>query len=348
MIGKVLKIFAIATVILLVSGIIYMKISLPQLPANADRVIAEVIKTGPPPLKGQEGYAYNGNVKIWYESRMPDDSLRGTILLIMGMSNDALSWPEYFIDPLVESGYQVVRMDNRGTGLSDWEGDWSLFDSYTLEDMALDAIAVLDLLKIETSHVIGISLGGMITQTLAIHHPKRVSTLTSIMSSGYMMDDELPATKPILVTDLFMANLRYGLVKSESNTIKLHLLGRALLKGDNKYDINVEETAKSVLYNYRNRKGDNPLSFQQQTQAILKSGSRYEGLQQLNIPTLIIHGVNDPMVPFEHGKKCYEMIPNARKLWIDGLGHDIPELYAETISKEILKLIKDHPKDEVR
>jgi len=341
--GKILKTSVIVIIILIISGIIYMKISLPDLPDDADRIITEVIKSGPPPLKGKEGYAYNGNVKIWYESRMPSDSLRGTILLIMGMSNDALSWPEYFIDPLVESGYQVVRMDNRGTGLSDWDGDWSLFDSYTLEDMALDAIAVLDALKIETSHVIGISLGGMIAQALAIHHPERVSTLTSIMSSGYMMDDELPATKPILVTDLFMANLRYGLIKSETNIIKLHLLGRELLKGDNEYDINVEETAQSALYNIRNRKGDNPLSFQQQTQAILKSGSRYEDLRQLKIPTLIIHGIHDPMVPFEHGEKCYELIPNARKLWIDGLGHDIPELYTDTISSEILRLIQDHP-----
>lgn len=340
--GKILKKSAFAILILFVSGMIYLNISLPDLPENTDKIIAEVIEAGPPPLKGQEAYAYNGNVKIWYESRMPLDTLRGSILLIMGMSNDALSWPEYFIDPLVESGYQVVRMDNRGTGLSDWEGDWSLFHSYSLEDMALDAIAVLDSLNIQTVHVIGISLGGMIAQTLAIHHPNRVSTLTSMMSSGYLMDDELPVTKPILVTDLFMANLRYGLIKSETNTIKLHLLGRELLKGENKYDINVEETAKSVLYNCRFRKGDNPLSFKQQTQAIIKSGSRYEGLRQLRIPTLIIHGVHDPMVPFEHGKKCYEIIPNARKLWIDGIGHDIPELYADTITTEILRLINDH------
>ena len=338
---KFLKISALVTLILLVSGIVYINISLPDLPRNADKIIAEVIKTGPPTLKGIEGFAYNDNVKIWYESRIPEDTLRGTILLIMGMSNDALYWPEYFISPLLEEGYQVVRMDNRGTGLTDWKGDWSLFDSYSLEDMALDAIAVLDALNIQSSHVIGISLGGMIAQTLAINHPDRILTLTSMMSTGYYMDDELPATKPIVLTDMFMAKLKYGLFKSETNLIKLHLVWRELLKGNNEYDLNVEDVAKSVLYNHRYRKGDNPLSFRQQTQAILKSGSRYEELKRLNVPTLIIHGLRDPMVPFEHGEKCYQTIPNARKLWIDGLGHDIPELYSNTMVSEIMRLIKD-------
>ena len=339
---KILKILAIVFFLVLAIGIIYMELSLPDLPEGADKIINDVVNSDLPSLKGEEGYAYNDKVKIWYESRMPKDSLKGTIMLIMGMSNDALSWPEYFIDPLVEAGFHVIRIDNRGTGLSDWEGDWSLLNSYTLDDMAKDAIAVLDTLNVEKIHVIGISLGGMIAQTIAINHPERVTTLTSIMSTGYYMDSELPATKPILVTDLFMANLRYGLIKTEANMIKLHLVGRELLKGDNEYDINVEEVAKAVLDNYRNRRGDNPLSFRQQSQAIIKSGSRYKGLSNLNIPTLIIHGIRDPMVPFEHGEKCYEVIPNARKLWIDGLGHDIPELYSEKIIVEILKLINEN------
>ena len=339
---KILKITGVFTILVLIAGYVYMNVSLPQLQQGAEKIIEEAINAELPPLEGEEGYAYNGKVKIWFESRIPNDSIKGAILLIMGMSNDALSWPEYFLDPLVESGFQVIRIDNRGTGMSDWEGDWNLIDSYTLEDMAYDALAVLDTLGIEKAHVIGISLGGMIAQTLAIKHPERAITLTSMMSTGYYMDDDLPALKPILVTDLFMANLKYGIFKTEANIIKLHLVGRELLKGDNEYELNVEEVAKSVLYNYRHRRGDNPLSFQQQTQAILKSGSRYEQLKKLKTPSLVIHGVRDPMVPFEHGKKCYEMIPNAQKLWIDGMGHDIPEVFVEILVSSILQHINEN------
>lgn len=339
---KILKIGVIVMLVFLLIGFIYMHVSLPNLQEGATEIIEQVINEELPALKGTEGYAYNGDVKIWYESRMPVDSLKGSILLIMGMSNDAFSWPEFFIDPLVESGYQVIRMDNRGTGMSDWMDNWNLLETYTLEEMALDCIAVLDTLKIKKVHLVGISLGGMIAQTLAIHHPERSASLTSMMSTGYYMDSELPATNPILVTDLFMANVRYGIFKTESNIIKLHLIGRELLKGDNQYEIDVDDVARSVLYNYRYRRGDNPLSFRQQSQAILKSGSRYEELNKLKIPSLIIHGIRDPMVPFEHGVKCYELIPNARKLWIDGMGHDIPEVFVDKVISSILQLINEN------
>ena len=96
--------------------------------------------------------------------------MAGAVLLVMGISNDALGWPQPFIDGLVDAGFQVIRYDHRDTGLSDWDVD----GGYSLADMAADAVAVLDALGVEQAHVVGVSMGGMIVQTMAIEHPDRI------------------------------------------------------------------------------------------------------------------------------------------------------------------------------
>jgi pimeloyl-ACP methyl ester carboxylesterase len=119
----------------------------------------------------------------------------------MGIANDALAWPEHFIQPLVDSGFQVIRYDHRGTGLSDWIDRWDRDNPYSLGDMANDAIAVLNKLKINKAHVIGVSMGGMIAQTMAINHPERIMSLASLMSSGYIEDPNLEGISTDLVWD---------------------------------------------------------------------------------------------------------------------------------------------------
>lgn len=340
MLKKILKIAIISLLILLVIGGLYIHFTLPSLPPNTDKVIQKALQSELLPLKGQTAYAQNGDVKIWYESILPKDSIKGHILLIMGISNDALAWPNYFIDPLVENGYQVIRFDNRGTGMTDWIEDWTQENAYSLEDIAADAMAVLDELQIEKAHILGVSLGGMIAQTIAIQHPNRTNTLISMMSSGDIMDKDLPSINTSLIKDLILGQIRYGLINTESNQIKQHVLARQLLQGSKEYQLHLEEIATSVLYNLRKRRGFNSNASQQQIAATMKTGSRYEALKKLQTPTLIIHGTKDPLINFEHGKKCYEMIPNAEKYWVEAMGHDIPEQVVEEVLAQIFQFIE--------
>ncbi len=337
---KILKITGIVLLLVIVAGSLFVYFSGPSLPPGNKEKIKLALQSEVPELKGEQGFAKNGETQIWYEVLSPKDSVKGNILLIMGIANDALAWPDYFIDPLVEKGYKVIRFDNRGTGLTDWGEDWDKENPYSFEDMADDGIAVLDTLGIKKAHVVGISLGGMIGQTMTIQHPERVQTLTSIMSSGYIMDKELPGINTSLVKDMVLAGLKFGLVRSEKNQLKLQLVARQLLQGSTKYDLAVEDVAQTVLYNLRKRKGYNSKASEQQIAATIKSGSRYEALAKLTTPTLVIHGKTDPLIPFEHGLKCAEIIPNADSLWLEGMGHDIPKMFVEEIIEKITGHIK--------
>lgn len=128
-------------------------------------------------IKGKTGYALSGNVKIWYECISPDGVPKGTILLNIGMGANCMFWPPAFIQSFIDEGYQVIRYDSRGTGLSDWMENWDRKNPYLLTDMAHDAVAVLDELQIEKVHILGLSLGGMIAQEVAIAYPERSLSL---------------------------------------------------------------------------------------------------------------------------------------------------------------------------
>lgn len=344
LIKKILKITGIILLIVLSGCIIYIYSSGPIFPKEANQVIADVLKNPlPEQIKGKTGFAKSQGLEIWYESISPNDSLKGAVLLIMGISNDAIGWPHKFINELVDSGYQVIRCDHRGTGMSDWVKNWDKNNPYSLSDMADDAIAVLNSLGIQKAHIIGISMGGMIAQELAIKQPERVLTLTSIMSSGYIEDPELPKISSEIAWELIKTALKYGIVGGEKNMIKLNIASRIILRGNANYDLNMKEIAEQVLYTIRKRKGYNPDVSKQHQAAVSKSGSRYAELKQLNITTLIIHGKSDPFIPIEHGKKCAELIPNADSLWLDNMGHDIPENLTDTIVRKMITNFKRRP-----
>jgi pimeloyl-ACP methyl ester carboxylesterase len=319
-------------VALLACAAIYISTWGPALPPGADETIDRVLQAGPGDvILGQTGYADSGGVEIWYESIEPEGTPKGTVLLIMGIGNDALAWPGYFIQPMVDAGYRVVRHDHRGTGLSDWMEDWDPEHPYTLDDMAGDGIAVLDDLGVEKAHVVGVSLGGMIAQQIAISYPERVASLTSIMSSGYVQDPELPGLSIGTATELAKLGIKYGLFRSEKSTIKMVLASQLLLMGDPPYDLDVQTISEQVLYNLRVRPGYNPRASEQHQAATTASGSRYEDLARLEVPALIIHGTSDPFIPIAHGQKCAQSIPGAQTLWVEGMGHDMPRIFADTI-----------------
>ncbi len=312
------------------------------MPANTDTIIDNAINSKLPEfVKGKSGYVVSDNHKIWYELITPKDTSKGTILLFSGLGTDAFMWPQTFIDKLVDSGYQVIRFDYRGTGMSDWVENWEQ-KPYSLADLAKDAETILDTLKIQKAHLVGLSMGGMVAQEFAIKNPDRTLTLASIMSSGDINDKELPKVSKRMAFDALKVGIKYGIFKSEKNTIKLVLSLKAIVRGDAQYDLDVKGTAEQVLYNLRKRKGYNPNASSQHDAVANRSASRYDKLKNLKVPVLIIHGVNDPLVPIEHSKKLASVIPNSKTKWFNNMGHDLPPNLIDSISKEIIKHINEN------
>ncbi len=342
MIKKILLAFGLILIVSVAGIAVYIFSSGPSLPANTDRIITQVLASELPDLvEGKTGYAKSGDVKIWYELIEPEENPKGTILLMTGIATDALSWPPKLLNEFTSAGYQVIRYDHRDTGMSDWLINWDSENPYSLGDMANDGIAVLDALAIEKAHVVGVSMGGMVAQQMNIHYPERVASLTSIMSSCDIIDPNLPPMSLDTVAEFAKVSARYGLLANERNAIRLQVASRIILRGNASYDIDVQAIAEQVLYDLRERRGYNPQAAIQQNTAVLVSGSRYEGLRALDNPTLVIHGKNDPLIPIEHGFKCADLIPNVETLWVEQMGHDIPDSIVDEIVAKTIARIED-------
>lgn len=298
----------------------------PKLPPETDEIINDVLNSKiPEKIVGKTGIAKSEGLDIWYECISPEGPSRGTVLLIIGAGGSAMDWPQMFINTLVDSGYKVIRYDQRGTGMSDWVEEWDKKNPYSVSDMAGDAVAILNMLNVQETHIIGLSMGGMIAQEIAINHPDRVKSLTLMMTSGYAVDPDLPTmTSSYFISSLLkgIPLLKYRIAGGEGNLIKERIAKTMSSPGYEHLDI--KEIAELVLYDLRERRGFNlKVIFQHQT-AVSVSGSRYEKLRTLDIPTLVIHGKDDQFIPIEHGKKLVEGIPNAKGIWIDGAGHVFP------------------------
>lgn len=251
-----------------------------------------------------------------------------TVLLVMGLGSSMLGWEDDFCLALVDRGFHVVRFDNRDVGASTWidtpgfdattavlaafGGDFS-HAAYSLSDMAADAVGLLDHLGLDAVDVVGASMGGMIAQTLAIEHPDRVRSLTSIMSTTG--DPEVGAPAPDLLGVLAAprptereASIDYGV-----ETIK------AISSPDH-----YEEPRARARATREVDRGINPLGVPRQLLAIISSGSRAEGLAALDVPALVVHGRQDRLVDFSGGERTAALIPDATFLAIDDMAHDLP------------------------
>jgi pimeloyl-ACP methyl ester carboxylesterase len=268
-----------------------------HLPPDADAIIDDVLRSElPRVISGDIGTVSSNGAPIWYEDMAPVDSPRGTVLLNMSMAADALIWPPSFVRALTDAEYRVIRYDYRGTGMSDWMKDWDSKHPYTLADMADDAIAVLNERSVERAHLIGLSLGGMVAQEIAIRNPERVSSLTLMSTSGYAGDPNLPNLSMSYFLGSFVQGiplLKYRLMGGEKNIIK-ERIGRVIDAG---IEVDIQETAELVLYDLRKRKGINLRALLQHRAATDAGGSRYDKLKVLYVPTLVIHGENDDTVP---------------------------------------------------
>ncbi|MEZ5042151.1 MAG: alpha/beta hydrolase [Saprospiraceae bacterium] len=324
--------------LLLIAGILVFVYASPTLSKEALAAIKNIREKPLPELvKGKTGYAQSGDIKIWYEVINPIAQPRGTILLVMGHGTSAVRWPPYFYQPMIDAGYQIIRYDNRGLGKSDWIAHWTKKNAYTLVDMAADGLAVLDTLGIQQVHLLGVSMGGMIAQQMAIDYASRIISLTSIMSSGHMYDPELPFVPRKTFLAAAKLDIRYRLQPNEESFLKYAVNATHVLKGKDPAPVNLSFSIISNLYLWRKHGGYNAKVGQQHTHAIKAGGSRYAGLKKLQIPTLVIHGTADPLVPVAHSKKYGPMIPNAQVEIIDKMGHRLSEYYMPQILSFILQ-----------
>jgi pimeloyl-ACP methyl ester carboxylesterase len=327
--------------VLLVFVLLFIVYNRVRLPVNVNSLINEIKKEELPEfVTGKTGFANNNDIKIAYEildSKKPNGE---TIVLINGHGQSRLVWPTYFYQPFLDQGYSVIKYDNRGLGESDWIIDWSKESPYTLEDMATDAIAILDSLNIEKAHFIGMSMGAMISQRIAISYPTRISTLTSVMSTGFYDDPALVSVSKRFYSNIIAITLLYGRkLKTNSQKMKFFLSTQRLMQGKGDNTINDKEILQKAYFELKVRKGFNSKVSDQHSLAIKISGSRYEELKNIKTPSMVIHGINDPLIKIEHAKKYATLIPNAKTLFIKGMGHDLPEKYIPDIFKSILKII---------
>ena len=272
-----------------------------------------------------EGKVNANNIEIWYEDF--GEPTNPTVLLIMGAGCQGIMWNMELINEIVNAGYHVIRFDNRDTGLSTWIDDFNA-TPYSYEDMSADTIGLMDALNIEKAHIIGWSMGGMIAQLVAIHSPNRVLSLTSWMSSYWNFDPDVPAMSDEL-SSFFAEIMGAGPPETKEAFIEGNIKIFRLMSGSRfPFD---EQWARSITEKSYIR-GWNPNTAQNQGAAGMASPSRLEELRNLNIPTLVIHGTEDPVIHYAHGVVCAKVIPGAKLLTLKGVGHEIPvEIIPETV-----------------
>ena len=248
------------------------------------------------------------------------------LLLIGGLGTQLTGWDEAFCRLLVDRGFYVIRFDNRDAGLSTRPEN-----PYTLDDMATDAAGLLDALGIPAAHIVGASMGGFIAQLMALDHPDHVLTLTSLIS-GPNGDD---AVAP---TDEGRAVLLAADPGTRDGRIELGLRGKRELLGPGDPFDEEYERARVVAAVDR---AFNPAGFVRQLQAIMAAPGRLERLRSVNVPTLVVHGDADILVPVENGRRVAAAVPGARLVEIPGMGHDVPKRVWTRVADEIAALAKD-------
>lgn len=265
------------------------------------------------------------------------------ILLIQGVGVQLVGWPDGFCNALEERGMQVIRFDNRDVGLSTHlskapapdlpaalRGDLSSA-SYTLSDMAADAVGLLDSLGIDGAHVVGVSMGGAIGQTMAIEHPDRVKSLTSMMSTTGDMKVGQPSPEALK-----------ALLSGPRPTTRQEVIDQqvkaASIIGSPGFPIDPKAVAERAARAY-DRSYD-PVGVARQAVASVASGDRTERLCHVDLPALVIHGLGDAMCNVSGGRATAATIPGSKLVLIEGLGHSLPPGVWAEISDHIAEIVR--------
>jgi pimeloyl-ACP methyl ester carboxylesterase len=269
-----------------------------------------------------DGYVDTNGVRLWYEEL--GRSAGPPVVLVQGVAASALWWPPDLVDALIDAGFRVVCFDNRDIGRSshvDYERA-----PYGVDDMATDTLGLLDALGIERAHLVGVSLGGMISQVLALRQPGRVRSLT-LISSTPGPDDRLSPP-----TDAFMEFVIRAAEQDQDPVDATVAFSRVLTGSRFPFDEHYyRQLASADLArgtNANSNQGSVPIS----------ASSRVDDLQRVAAPTLVVHGTEDPVFPIDHAVALADAIPGARLVRWEGVGHDLPI----PLMPELSRLLTDH------
>lgn len=274
------------------------------------------------------------------------------ILLIAGLGVQMIRWAVPFCEELAARGYRVIRFDNRDAGCSTHfdhcpPPDFGALATalmagrrpevpYTLRDMAADAIGLLDALAIDRAHVVGLSMGGMIAQIMASEHAERVLSLTSIMSGTGNPD--LPQAEPDVMA--MMMRAPPDPISDEAGFLARSLAFTRRIAGPGHP---VDEAAHRVLVLEEVRRAYDPGGAGRQIAAMAVAGDRRARLATIGVPTLVIHGADDPLIPPACGADTATSIPGAEFMLIDGMGHHLPATLHRTVADAIDRVAKRAP-----
>ena len=263
------------------------------------------------------------------------------VLLIMGAGAQMINWPEGFCAELVDRGLHVIRFDNRDAGRSTHctdapapdfggalSGDLSSV-AYTLSDMAADTVGLLDVLGVDSAHVVGASLGGMVAQTMAIEHPGRVRSLTSIFSTT--------GDRSVGQADFSALASIGGPPQDRQGFIEWQVKATRAL-GSPGFPFDEAGVAERAARTYD--RGIDPVGMMRQAVAVIASGDRTARLRELRVPTLVMHGTADKMVDLSGGQATAAAIPGAKLVTFEGMGHSLPEELWPAIATHITDLVQ--------
>ncbi|AYC33879.1 alpha/beta hydrolase [Pseudomonas cavernae] len=287
-----------------------------------------------------------GEVRLAYQSigRASDPAL----LLVMGLGGQLIHWPDEVVARLCQQGFRVIRFDNRDVGLSTWAQQppvsnlsyaalrykfgLSVTAPYRLRDMAGDALGLMDRLGVRRFHVLGASMGGMIAQHMADLAPARVLSLTLLMTSSGAQG--LPAPSPALLDLLAQREAPNRQVAIEQQADLLAALGSPAVHDDRAQLLQQAQVAYDRAFN--------PQGAQRQILAILAEPSRVDLLNRLRVPTLVVHGTADPLLPVMHGVHVAAHIQGSELKLIPGLAHRFQEAFKEPLLAAVLPYLRAH------
>lgn len=283
-------------------------------------------------------------IEIEYETFGADDA--PVALMIMGLGGQLTMWPDEMVEDLVRGGYRVILFDNRDIGLSHHHnGEKSpsilrqiilrrigikLKTPYELADMARDTLGLMDALKLDQVHLVGISMGGMISQHVAAMAPDRVKSLTALMTTTG--NPKLPRPSG----NIMKAMIRRGPQPTSRDEIINQSVATFGVIGTPGEDHNTNGMRDRITRSYD--RSFNPAGVLRQMSAIVASGDFRKHTRSIKSPTLVVHGNADPLVPIEGGHDIAKLVRGARMEVIDGMGHDVPPRYLP----QITKLMLDH------
>jgi pimeloyl-ACP methyl ester carboxylesterase len=267
------------------------------------------------------------------------------MLLIMGLGAQMIVWDDEFCEALATRGYHVIRFDNRDIGKSSkidippidvakamfaLKPGETLPAPYLLSDMAADALGLLDALGVKQAHIVGASMGGMIAQEIAIRHPERVLSLTSIMSTTG--DPSLPPPRPEIM-GVFLAPPP----RTAQEFIEANVRAWLALRGPGHPEEMARDLARATRAAAR---GFYPEGGARQLTAVIASGSRKPRLGAVKAPTLVIHGADDPLVPLAAGEDTARSIPGAKLVVLEPMGHALPRSVWPRVIDEIAAIAR--------